>query len=206
MFTREKAYIRLEADSNYNTDQTIQGLKSENETLREELMMVEKKFLRAQRDQDLSNQDYRKTRERDNRDNRKNVNDLSDHVTLENDRVKEILRRRIDQKIEDISQNSFNKDKDNKGYQNNSNNKYTSPDYESRENRRYEQNKFLLLPERGQNEEYVDGGRINTMTRSVHTPGGNDMGINRSPGGNKLLNSGNMNLSHHSGANNKNIL
>ena len=66
--------------------------------------MVEKKFLRAQRDQDLSNQDYRKTRERDNRDNRKNVNDLSDHVTLENDRVKEILRRRIDQKIEDISQ------------------------------------------------------------------------------------------------------
>lgn len=38
LFTREKAYIRLEADSNYNTDQTIQGLKAENETLREELM------------------------------------------------------------------------------------------------------------------------------------------------------------------------
>ena len=113
----------------------------------------------------------------------RNLHDISDHATSENDRVKQILRRRIDQKIDDLSQASINRDHQ----------------FYEMENRSGKYDKRMLnmnKPERDTSDmKYVEGGRINTIPRSVS-----------SPRGNKLLNSGNSAISGHSGMYNKNIL
>lgn len=101
LLSKEKHLLRLEADSKYGTDQTNQALRSENESLRDELLILEKKNLRLQRDSSLLEKYSKKGQ----------YPDMSDHVSSENDRSKQILRRRLDAKIDDISQASANRDR-----------------------------------------------------------------------------------------------
>ena len=126
VYSREKAYMRLEQDNRYGTDTTIKALKAENDNLREELKSYEQKNQRLQRESELNDNRYctdttikalkiendnlreelrlyeqknlRLQRESEMLDMhyRINMQDHMEHVAYENDRVKEILRRRIE--------------------------------------------------------------------------------------------------------------
>lgn len=93
LFVNEKHLLRLEADSKYGASEVNHALRVENESLRDEL--------------------YCEKRNKHSTTNLRagqKLHDISDHANSENDRVKQILRRRIDQKIDDLSTASINRD------------------------------------------------------------------------------------------------
>jgi len=169
LFINEKHLLRLEADSKYGASESNHALRVENESLRDDLYNEKKKYGRFG-------------------DKSGKLHDISDHANSENDRVKQILRRRIDQKIDDLSQASNNRDP-HAGF-------VHRDMYETMDRSGKFEKRMLNKPERETSDiKYVENGRINTIPRSSN-----------SPMGTKLLNSGNSGISGHSTMYNKNIL
>lgn len=171
LYALEKELVRLDSSTKYYGSEVGHLLRHENDNLRDELYHEKRSHMlhHNSRTLDRSNQ------------NVKSVQDISDHATSENDRVKQLLRRRIDQKLENLSQAS-NRDQQKSGM-------HTEADNRSGK-------RMLNKPDRDTSDiKYAEGGRINTIPRSAN-----------SPMGNKLLHSCNSGISGHSGMYNKNIL